>query len=397
MNGARGLSVGLIVAGQSVQSLSVGAIALFLPLIRSDLGISLSQAGAVGAVALATYAIMQLPAGYLADRFPPKQLFLIGLVGLNVLTLTLSFIDSYEVLLANQAVSGVFRSLLFTPGLMLITSQFPTDRRATAMGLYVAGGFSSNVLVSSIGPLLVVPLGWRGLLLVFAGLTTFIVLGFWRAVPHIQREQDADPQRFWAAVRFLVVQRIIWSVALVQFVRLALLTTTTFWMPTFLVSARGLELPVAGAIVAAGALVSIPANLLGGYLSDRLNAPRLVIAGSLAVLGLTMILLVGTTWLPAIVAVVLVQSLFLQVYFGPLFAYPISLLGAGSSGVISGLGNTFANLGALAGTLMLGITADLTGGFDLGFYVLTGLAAAALITTLFWSRPAGLAVETGSP
>jgi hypothetical protein len=47
----------------------------------------------------------------------------------------LAVVPTYAGLLAVQAGSGFFRSLVFTPGLMLIRAQFSSDRRATAMAL----------------------------------------------------------------------------------------------------------------------------------------------------------------------------------------------------------------------------------------------------------------------
>lgn len=124
-----------------MQGLAFGGIALFLPLIRQDIGISFSQAGTLAAVTTISYALMQIPAGVMADRYDAKRLFAIGLLAVNILSLTFALLDSFGLLLLNQAVSGAFRALLFAPGMMLIVQQFPDDRRATAMGMYIVGGF----------------------------------------------------------------------------------------------------------------------------------------------------------------------------------------------------------------------------------------------------------------
>lgn len=160
----RGLTIATLVVCQSTQSLVIGGVALFLPLIRADLGISYTQAGTLAAASL-TYAAMQLPSGYLADRFTPRRLFLIGLLGTNTLALSFALLSDFHLMLVNQALSGAFRALVFAPGLLLIRAEFPATGRATAMGLFVAGGFSSNILLSSTGPLLVGSLGWRALAL----------------------------------------------------------------------------------------------------------------------------------------------------------------------------------------------------------------------------------------
>ena len=110
------LNATLIVVAQSTQAIAVGAIALFLPLIRADLGLSFSQAGLLAAAATLSYALMQVPAGILSDRMSPKVLFGIGLLGTNALAIVFALSDSYSVMLVTQAVAGIFRALMFIPG-----------------------------------------------------------------------------------------------------------------------------------------------------------------------------------------------------------------------------------------------------------------------------------------
>src|SRR6266567_2060962 len=110
----------MIVLCQSVQSLAVGGIALFLPLVRRDLHLSFGQAGSLAAAATVAYAAMQLPAGVLTDRLGAKRLFLVGLFGTAALAFSFGTIHTFGWLIANQIVSGVFRSLMFAPGMKLI-------------------------------------------------------------------------------------------------------------------------------------------------------------------------------------------------------------------------------------------------------------------------------------
>ena len=166
----RSLTIALLILCQSFQGLIQGGLALFLPRIKPDLGLTFTQAGSLSFVSTLVYAFMQIPAGYLVDRFGPRRLFLLGTLGTNLLGLTFSMIHAYPWLLVNQGASGFFRSLLFAPGLVLIASWFPPNRRATAMGLFITGGFSSNVLLNLVGPALEAAYGWRFCFLLFSGL-----------------------------------------------------------------------------------------------------------------------------------------------------------------------------------------------------------------------------------
>jgi nitrate/nitrite transporter NarK len=68
-------TVALVVLCQVVHFLTFSGIALLLPLIRQDMRLTFAQAGMLSAAATVSYALGQLPAGYMADRFGPQRLF----------------------------------------------------------------------------------------------------------------------------------------------------------------------------------------------------------------------------------------------------------------------------------------------------------------------------------
>ncbi|MPZ59870.1 MAG: MFS transporter [Propionibacteriales bacterium] len=383
---ARRVSIALIVVAQSTQGLAFGGIALFLPLIRDDIAMTFSQAGSLAVAASLIYSFMQIPSGYLADRFGAKRLFLLGLLGLNAVSLLLAVIDTYELLVVNQLVSGFFRSLVFAPGLVLITAHFRPDRRASAMGLYIAGGFSSNIVLNLLGPVLVDPLGWRALFVIFSAAGIGFSLLYWKIggpgpVPH----SKANRPRVRELVR-LLRYRVMWLTGVVQFVRLGVTQGLRFWLPSYIVLEKGFPLEIAGLVVAIGSAVTAPSNYVGGYISDRLQRPLLIVGTSLSVLAVTFVLLVVADDLLVIIAVVAVQSLFIQAYFGPLFEIPLRELGSKAAGTVTGFGNFWANIGALVFSYLIGVSKDQTGSFDLGFYSLGAACLVALVATVALTR-----------
>lgn len=370
----------ILMVCQSSQSLVLGGVALFLPLIRRDLHLSFAQAGTLDAASSLVYAFMQIPSGLLADRLGPRRLFVIGLAAVNVLAFSFSLQSEYVGLVANQVLTGFFRALVFAPGLLLMSRLFPPERRATAMGLYLAGGVSSSVLLNLLGPVLVGPLGWRGNFELFSGLG-FVALGIyaWRSRG---RSATAAPQTPVPLVeaRRLLRERGLWLVAVIQYVRLAVVFGIAVWLPTYVVVQRHYSLAVAGLLVALGAAVTAPSNLIGGFVADRLGRPMLVIGGSLIVLALNLLLLAHSRSLATLVIAVVVNACFSQLYFGPLFSVPLEMYGLRNAGFISGFGNGFANLGAFTFIYALGAIRDATGSFSEGF---EAIAAAALIGALF--------------
>ncbi|MGB7543332.1 MAG: MFS transporter, partial [Burkholderiales bacterium] len=366
-------------------------------LIREDLHISFTQAGVLSAATTFTYALCQIPAGYLTDRFGPKRLFFIGILGSTLLSLNFGMIQSFPAAVANQLVSGVFRALLFAPGLTLVASWFPPDRKATAMGLYVVGGVSGNVLLSLAGPLLVSHFGWRPAFISFSALgmlSAFVFFAFGREKPAAGPKHPVGMLDAFRLFRY----PIMWVCAGIQFIRFGVTTSFYFWLPSLLVADRGLTLQAAGFITAIGAAMTAASNALGGYASDRLRNPPLVIGGSLAVLACTSALLVIVNSIPALVLVVAVNSVFLQFYFGALFFVPVEVLGQRVAGTSAGFSNMFANLGALSFAYALGVVKDTAGAFTWGFLAIGAvcLIGVALAVVLARMRTRALAAAHAS-
>jgi nitrate/nitrite transporter NarK len=394
---AAATTVSLVILCNCFNALAFGGIALFLPLIREDLHISFTQAGMLSVAATATYALGQIPAGFLTDRFGPKRLFFIGVIGSTAFMLQFGMVASYGHAVVNQLLAGVFRSFLFAPGLTLLSSWFPPERRATAMGVYVAGNFTGNIILSLVGPLMVASHNWRFPFIVFSVAGMGVAALFLVFAKEKVRRASRDPIRFREVLQ-LARYRIVWLASALQIIRMGPVVGISFWLPSFLVADRGLTLQTAGLVTALGAALSAPSNALGGYVSDRLNNPPLVIGGALTILATTAFLLVQVQSLPLLLLVIAFNSIFAQFYFGPLFLVPVEVLGQRTAGIVTGFCNLFANLGSVGFAYALGVIRDRTGSFAWGFGVigmscLTGVALSFLLARM---RRRALAAKTSA-
>ncbi|HOW00391.1 MAG TPA: hypothetical protein PLY19_02850, partial [Rhodoglobus sp.] len=126
--------------------------------------------------------------------------------------------------------------------------------------------------------------------------------------------------------------------------------------------------------VAVSSAITAPANIGGGILSDRLKRPLLVIAVSLGAMTVLLAVLGEVGSIPIMLAIIALLAVFIQLYFGPLFAVPARIFGQGVAGLSSGFGNFCANLGGFASALLLGVLRDATGSFTVGFLALAGMA-----------------------
>jgi nitrate/nitrite transporter NarK len=378
-------TVSLTVLCQSFQALSMGGIALLLPIIRKDLGLSFTQGGSLAAATTLVYALMQIPAGYLSDRFSPKRLFCIGILGSTILALTFGLVTNYWQALANQTLSGFFRALLFTPGMALLTGWFPPNRRATATGLYLIGGYSGSVIFNLVGPLLVAAFDWRFSFISIASVGIIAILfliRFGKDPPPTGERQKGNMLEALNLVRY----KVMWVCGGIQYIRFGVVQGITYWLPSFLINEKGLSLQLTGFIIAIQVVLMSPSNIVGGYISDRLKNPILVIGVSLSVLGITTGLLITANSMILLVALIFINAIFLQMYFGPLFSIPVEILGVRRAGISIGFSNLFANIGGFSAIYLLGALKDATGAFKPGFLAICGASFLGLALTFILAR-----------
>jgi sugar phosphate permease len=146
-----------------------------------------------------------------------------------------------------------------------------------------------------------------------------------------------------------------------------------------------MELQVVGIIMAIRSLLVIT-NVFGGYVSDKLRNPPLVISISLIVLLITTALIVRVDNIPLLIALIMVNAFFVQFYFGPLFAMPMEIVGKRMAGTVTGFGNFFANLGSFTFVYLLGVLKDASGSFESGFYAIAGICIVGLVFTFVLER-----------
>ena len=378
-------TVSLVVFSQVVHWLTIASIPLLLPLIREDLGISFTQAGLLSVAATLAYGLMQIPAGFLADRFGPGRPYFFGLFGWSAMCIAFGMVHSYWLAMLMLLAAGAFRAMLFAPGLALLASWFPSERRATAMSLFMLGGFTGSILLALAGPFLAERYGWRAVFISFAVLgigAALLYRAFARENPRAQALRQIAPAEVLRLARY----PIMWVCSGLQFVRFSVTTASNFWLPPLLVADRGLSVQTAGLVMAMSAALMAPSNTLGGYVSDRLRNPPLVIGSALAILACTSALLAVVESIPLLLLIIAVNSIFLQFYFGPLFVVPMEALGPRFAGSATGFGNLFANIGGLTTAYALGVVKDQAGSFSWGFLGVSGVCLAGVALAVVLAR-----------
>jgi nitrate/nitrite transporter NarK len=385
-------TIALVIFCMSFQTVALSGIGLFLPEIRKELGLSFTEGGVLSAASLFVYAAMQIPGGYLADRFGSRKIFFTGVLGTTVFCLLFGFITNYWQGVANQAVSGFFRSLLFVPSMAFLASWFSPNRRATAMGLSQAGIFMGQVFIFSIGPSLAHGADWRFPFIVFGAVGILFSAAFFlfgKEPPTAAVQQTAKLSEIGNLFR----HRLMWVFGILHFIRLGIYQGITLWLPSLLLDKaslftddKSIALPVIGYIMAARAIIITPSNVVGGFVSDKIKSPTFVMGLSLIIMAITTALLIHVNDFILLMVIIAINALFVQFYTGPLFSMPVDVYGKNNTGIITGICNLFANIGSVCFVYLLGWLKDVTGSFSSGFYAMAGACIVGLVFTIMLER-----------
>ncbi len=359
----------------------MGGLPLLLPLIREDLKLSYVQAGSLAAAYLLVYALMQLPAGYMADRYSPRKMVSAGTLGLMGCSVLFACSGQYWQLLLIQMCLGIFASQVFTPSMSVFIRWFPPTRRTVAAALPTVGMGIGLLLVNLLFPIIVNRFDtWRLPLIIFSIAGIIFALG----LLFIGRDTVYKGNRIklnLQLIREVFRYKQAWLCYGLQFIRFSIVQGILYWLPTLLVNEKNFPLLVVGIVMALQSVINAPSNILGAYISDKTKKPIAVIAFSLIILGITAGLLVTVNSMALVIAVILINAVFLQFYFGPLFNMAVEILGPEKTGISNGVSNMFAIFGGLTTSYLMGFLKDATGSFEWGFYSISIVCAIGLVLT----------------
>lgn len=122
-------------------------------------------------------AALLIPSGRLADRYGRRRLFLIGLAVFGTGALASGLAPGPLWLIAARAGQAVGGALVLPASMGVILSEFPRDRRGTAIGVWGGVGGVATVAGPAIGSGLLAAGGWRWVLLVNVPLAAIAWVG----------------------------------------------------------------------------------------------------------------------------------------------------------------------------------------------------------------------------
>jgi MFS transporter, ACS family, glucarate transporter len=344
--------------------------------ISKDLQLSASQTGIVLSSFFAGYALMQIPGGWLADRFGFRKVIITAVFAWSVFTILSGIAWSFMSLILIRFLFGLGEGSFFPSASKGIASWFPQNERSRAMSIMLTSGTVMGVIAPIIGTQSMQSVGWRMIFYIAGAIGIIFVLLY---VFFLKERKGStvgiteNPAKSKAPLREVLKTPIIWNLFIAYFAIYAVQWGLMAWMPTYLVEARNLDLTSVGYISAIPAFAGIIAMLGSGYILDKLPEGKdKVIAAIFAVL--TAVFLYLMAFAPNIAMFAVYQSVvtvFMSFNIILIISAPLKMLSEEVVGTANGFINTGAQFAGVLTPMLIGFLVDaFDGSYTVAFIML---------------------------
>ena len=373
-----GLATGHVAFHWIIQSFVV-----VLPEIQRTFGLNAVGVGGVLTMRELASGLVTLPGGVVVDMLRKWWGWLlaacVGASGLGSLLMGVSPV--YPLLLAGMAVVAVSHSLWHLPASASLSHHF-ADRRGVMLSFHGVGGSIGDVAGPLITGALLLVMGWRGILSIYAVAPFFMAfMAVWafRNIGDVKdgKAETAGLAQRVAMTRALLRSPLLWGITVVRGLRsmalVALVTLLPLYLGNDLVLGpfnRGFHI---GMLIAVGLL----AKPVAGLISDKLGRKQVLVPGLIWSCGLALLMIVFDDGVGLTVTIALLG----------LFLYPDQPILTAALFDVVGREVATTGLGVVAfASFLMAATSPLiagaiyeTAGFQAGLYYIAGLFALAAV------------------
>ena len=151
----------VIMVGTFMAVLDVTVVNVGLPTIMNVFHIGLSTAEWVVTAYMITMTIMLPTAGWLADRYGNKRIYVLGMILFTFGSWCCGRATVDEFLIFSRALQGVGSGIIQSLGLAIVSREFPAKQLSTALGLWAVAAAASISFGPLVGGFLVDDYSWH--------------------------------------------------------------------------------------------------------------------------------------------------------------------------------------------------------------------------------------------
>lgn len=280
-------SVALLVLGCTLNYVDRSTLAIANPLIRHDLGLSISDMGLLLSAFLWSYAAFQLPTGALVDRIGPRRLLGLGILIWSVAQGFGGLVNGFWQFVVARVFLGMGESPQFSGLARVVRDWFNHRERGLPTGIGLSGSKLGPALAPPLLTVLMLSFGWRWMFIIM-GVVGVGIAALWYAIYREPREvalteeenaylTDGEashaPERVtWADWKHLFAYRATWGMVFGFFGEVYMGWVYQSWLPGYLEIERHMSIAKTGWVAGLPFACGVGGSVLAGWLADRLSA-----------------------------------------------------------------------------------------------------------------------------
>jgi len=380
------------------------------PLIRQDLGLSVSQMGLLLSAFPLTYALAQLPLGLVIDRLGARRLIGAGLAVWSLAQCLAGFAGSAAQMWGLRFMLGVGEAPTLPSSTKAVRRWYAPRERGTPVGIFTGANHLGQAIAAPFLTLLMVGLGWRRMFIIM-GLAGFVCTAVWfatyrdpadaglSAADHAylgEGEVVRDVRKMTFALwRRLFAFRTSWGMFLGVSASSYMGSVYATWLPGYMEMEHHLSITNTGLLITIPYVCSVVGSVFAGWSSDwlvrrgvtPLDGGRIPFMAGLmgmaiftALTALSGGLIAATVWLSC--AMFFSQLSGSCSWVAASAAVPENCLGS-----FGGMQNCFGYLGGAVAPALTGYAVQATGSFTTPLLIGAGISVAG--AAVYWFVPRG--------
>lgn len=388
-NSKRHFIFSLLFLGWIIDSLTLFGMNIAIIPISKELGLTETQSGMIISSFWLSSACMTLIAGWVSDKFGSRKVIVIALTIISLFSLLTGMVGSFASILIIRLVLGLGDGGLPTGSGVAITEIYKKGVRARAKSFLLAAQLGGSVLALYLTALISDVYGWRVMFYIIGGggLLVTILLAIFYHPPQIQRELAQKAATPKLPLRELYKQKMLWIIVVMYFGSSIAQWGFSSWMPSYLESARHLNLQEVGSISMIPQAFGLASAMITGYLIDKQLAgkEKFIILFGAIMASACLIFMYNAQSIQAAIAFQCLYSLGGSAISMTVLSIPLKYV---SERIVGSFMGTMYFVGGLAGFIaptVMGALVDAFHTFEYAFFFLIGALLVTACCSLFFT------------
>ena len=391
------------------------------PVISKEFGFDKITMGFIFSAFVWSYALFQIPGGWLGDRFGPRRVLTALFAYWSLTVAFLGTATGLSSMASIRFLTGIGEAGAFPTATRSMQLWFPRHERGLVQGISHSASRFGAAVAPPIAVGIITAFGWRWVFYICGGLGLL-----WSVLWAVSYRNSPEEQRSVSQTELAYIRGVdekgnikppqiapasslpwgilfrssnMWAIMFAYFTYVYCLWIFLSWLPSYLVEYRHFALLKAGIFASLPLWGGVVGDTFGGFATDwllvktgRTKLARRLVA-IVGMLGCAAFIVPAALANSAYTAVVCLTGamFFLECTIGPSWAVPMHV-GAQYSGTVSGVMNMAGNIGGALSPIVFGILVQY-GSWKAPFIVAAVLLVLGAACWAFWLDPEKSVIE----